>query len=211
MCRPETEEGEKVSRRKKNQGHGVESKLFSKFVQHSVNTYSFDSRTSPHQDADSTSDHQTNSHINAEEEEGPEFQSSPGLDCCFPWQVVQEQPSADDIKPGRKGLCPEVSARSSGKHKYSWTNRKCGPQSSRINSLNEMRTVGEQQQQQQQSNKEYLQNEADGHQRTERFLRVLYWEFEHMRMLLGSDLFVFSNEKHAAVSLHLLEIDRQVV
>ncbi|XP_024531751.1 uncharacterized protein LOC112346616 [Selaginella moellendorffii] len=42
------------------------------------------------------------------------------------------------------------------------------------------------------------------------FLRVLYWQFQNLRMLLGSDLLVFSNEKHVAVSLHLMEIKRQV-
>jgi hypothetical protein len=46
--------------------------------------------------------------------------------------------------------------------------------------------------------------------RAEGFLRVLFWQFQNLRMLLGSDLLLFSNEKHAAVSLHLMEIERQV-
>ena len=45
---------------------------------------------------------------------------------------------------------------------------------------------------------------------SENFLRVLFWQFQNLRMLLGSDLLLFSNEKHAAVSLHLMEIERQV-
>ncbi|XWS21909.1 hypothetical protein CRYUN_Cryun30bG0096400 [Craigia yunnanensis] len=42
------------------------------------------------------------------------------------------------------------------------------------------------------------------------FLRVLYWQFHHFRMLLGSDLLLFSNENYAAVSLHLWDVTRQV-
>ncbi|GJP39932.1 hypothetical protein CLOM_g24250 [Closterium sp. NIES-68] len=39
------------------------------------------------------------------------------------------------------------------------------------------------------------------------FARVVFWQFEHLRLFLGSDLILFSNEKHAAVSLHLVEVE----
>ncbi|GFP81364.1 calcium-dependent protein kinase 6 [Phtheirospermum japonicum] len=42
------------------------------------------------------------------------------------------------------------------------------------------------------------------------FLRVLFWQFHNFRMLLGSDLLIFSNEKYAAVSLHLWDVSRKV-
>ncbi|XP_078433876.1 erythroid differentiation factor-like protein isoform X2 [Wolffia australiana] len=42
------------------------------------------------------------------------------------------------------------------------------------------------------------------------FQRLLFWQFHNFRMLLGSDLLVFSNEKYVAVSLHLWDIARQV-
>ncbi|CAI9114766.1 OLC1v1015561C1 [Oldenlandia corymbosa var. corymbosa] len=42
------------------------------------------------------------------------------------------------------------------------------------------------------------------------FLRVLFWQFHQFRMLLGSDLLIFSNEKYVAVSLHLWDVSRQV-
>ncbi|KAJ7973929.1 Erythroid differentiation-related factor 1 [Quillaja saponaria] len=42
------------------------------------------------------------------------------------------------------------------------------------------------------------------------FLRVLYWQFHNFRMLLGSDLLLFTNEKYVAVSLHLWDVTRQV-
>jgi hypothetical protein len=65
----------------------------------------------------------------------------------------------------------------------------------------------------QQRESEYVQKDcpADGPQRPhDNYLRVLFWQFENLRMLLGSDLLLFSNEDHSAVSLHLLEIERQV-
>uniref|UniRef100_A0A7N0VNL3 EDRF1 N-terminal domain-containing protein n=2 Tax=Kalanchoe fedtschenkoi TaxID=63787 RepID=A0A7N0VNL3_KALFE len=42
------------------------------------------------------------------------------------------------------------------------------------------------------------------------FLRVLFWQFYNFRMLLGSDLLLFSNEKFVAVSLHLCDILQKV-
>ncbi|CAH9136770.1 unnamed protein product [Cuscuta epithymum] len=42
------------------------------------------------------------------------------------------------------------------------------------------------------------------------FLRVLFWQFHNFRMLLGTDLLIFSNEKYVAVSLHLWDVSRQV-
>lgn len=40
----------------------------------------------------------------------------------------------------------------------------------------------------------------------ERFLRVLFWKFRELQMLLGSDLLLFGNDQHKAVSLHLMEV-----
>ncbi|KAL0922770.1 hypothetical protein M5K25_006787 [Dendrobium thyrsiflorum] len=42
------------------------------------------------------------------------------------------------------------------------------------------------------------------------FLRVLFWQFHNFRMLLGSDMLLFSNDKYVAVSLHLWDVTRQV-
>ncbi|KAL7208888.1 hypothetical protein ACSBR1_030593 [Camellia fascicularis] len=42
------------------------------------------------------------------------------------------------------------------------------------------------------------------------FLRVLFWQFHNFRMLLGSDLLLFSNDKYVSVSLHLWDVSRQV-
>lgn len=55
--------------------------------------------------------------------------------------------------------------------------------------------------------------ESEWHRRigNDGFLRVLFWQFHNFRMLLGSDLLLFSNEKYVAVSLHLWDVTRQVV
>ncbi|KAH7568189.1 hypothetical protein JRO89_XS07G0255200 [Xanthoceras sorbifolium] len=54
--------------------------------------------------------------------------------------------------------------------------------------------------------------ESEKHRRVgnDEFLRVLFWQFHNFRMLLGSDLLLFSNEKYIAVSLHLWDVTRQV-
>lgn len=54
--------------------------------------------------------------------------------------------------------------------------------------------------------------ESEKHKRvsSDGFLRVLFWQFHNFRMLLGSDLLLFSNEKYVAVSLHLWDVTRQV-
>jgi hypothetical protein len=55
--------------------------------------------------------------------------------------------------------------------------------------------------------------ETEKHKRVSNdgFLRVLFWQFHNFRMLLGSDLLLFSNEKYVAVSLHLWDVTRQVM
>ncbi|XP_010478954.1 PREDICTED: uncharacterized protein LOC104757866 [Camelina sativa] len=54
--------------------------------------------------------------------------------------------------------------------------------------------------------------DSDKHRRggSNEFLRVLFWQFHNFRMLLGSDLLLFSNEKYLAVSLHLWDVSQKV-
>ncbi|KAM6545904.1 hypothetical protein CsatB_026640 [Cannabis sativa] len=54
--------------------------------------------------------------------------------------------------------------------------------------------------------------DSDKHKRVsdDGFLRVLFWQFHNFRMLLGSDLLLFSNEKYVAVSLHLWDVTREI-
>lgn len=75
-------------------------------------------------------------------------------------------------------------------------------------SLKKSSIVGEQQ-----KDPDYISNDSGNQKRPsgDSFLRVLFWQLEEIRMLLGSDLLLFSNEKHVAVSLHLWETERQVM
>lgn len=101
-----------------------------------------------------------------------------------------------------------VAAHQKGKTRVSlghYSHNRCG---ARFETVHKKRYAGEQQRE-----TEFVQKDcpADGPQRPhENYLRVLFWQFENLRMLLGSDLLLFSNENHSAVSLHLLEIERQV-
>ncbi|KAJ0242227.1 hypothetical protein HA466_0207200 [Hirschfeldia incana] len=54
--------------------------------------------------------------------------------------------------------------------------------------------------------------DSERHRRCGRneFLRVLFWQFHNFRMLLGSDLLLFSNDKYLAVSLHLWDVSEKV-
>ena len=44
----------------------------------------------------------------------------------------------------------------------------------------------------------------------EGFIRIVFWQFQQLRMLLGTDLLLFSNGHQGAVSLHLMEVEREV-
>uniref|UniRef100_A0A2P2J5X6 Uncharacterized protein LOC105108957 isoform X2 n=3 Tax=Rhizophora mucronata TaxID=61149 RepID=A0A2P2J5X6_RHIMU len=54
--------------------------------------------------------------------------------------------------------------------------------------------------------------ESEKHKRfsNDGFPRVYFWQFHNFRMLLGSDLLLFSNDKYVAVRLHLWDVTRQV-
>ncbi|KAJ4917780.1 hypothetical protein Rs2_03330 [Raphanus sativus] len=54
--------------------------------------------------------------------------------------------------------------------------------------------------------------DSEKHRRCGRneFLRVLFWQFHNFRMLLGSDLLLFSNDKYLSVSLHLWDLSEKV-
>ena len=43
------------------------------------------------------------------------------------------------------------------------------------------------------------------------FRRTVNWTFENMRMLIGSDLPIFGDEQHPAVSLRLRYFDQRIV
>lgn len=197
---PDIEEGEKIARRKKNQAKAMDRKLFSKFVQHSVHDEASEGPDSPRTcDSEGTSSGRRQPAGTVP----PGFGSSnPGR---VPWQVVEDSfsestscCSEDDVRrrpprANKKGKQRVVSRRNGCEGRLDFQKGKL---------------IREQQQ-----SSNFMPKDPDMPPRqtaSESFLRVLYWQFQNLRMLLGSDLLLFSNEKHAAVSLHLMEIGRQV-
>eukprot|EP00850_Spirogloea_muscicola_P006087 SM000028S10181 [mRNA] locus=s28:784272:790324:+ [translate_table: standard] len=53
-------------------------------------------------------------------------------------------------------------------------------------------------------------SESQGRPELEGFLRIIFWQFRHLRMLVGSDVLLFSSRDHSAISLHLMEIGAKV-
>ncbi|KAL3700287.1 hypothetical protein R1sor_018309 [Riccia sorocarpa] len=164
--------GGKIGRKKKSSTKSMESALFSKFVQHSMNGSFCDAESSS-------------------QSESQDSQSTSGFEEIVDHDVHTQSRS-------------RMAAQRKGKQRVS-----LGHHCRRNRVGGGGRFVGEQQRE-----TEFAETEcpSEGPQRppSEGFLRVLFWQFQNLRMLLGSDLLLFSNEKHSAVSLHLLEIERQV-
>ncbi|KAL2651557.1 hypothetical protein R1flu_019685 [Riccia fluitans] len=164
--------GAKIGRKKKSSAKSMESSLFSKFVQHSMNGNSCDAESSS-------------------QSESQDSQSTSGFEEIVDHDVHSQSRS-------------RMAAQRKGKQRVS-----LGHHCRRNRVGGGARFVGEQKR-----DTEFVESEcpSESPQRppSEGFLRVLFWQFQNLRMLLGSDLLLFSNEKHSAVSLHLLEIERQV-
>lgn len=198
-CRPDIEEGEKIARRKKSQAKAMEKNLFSKFVQHSVHDEGPDSPKT----CDSSEGTPKSSTRRQPPGTVPPGFGSLKSSKRVPWQVTEDSFSEST------SCCSEDDVRSRGskKGKQRVVSRRNGCEGG-IDFQKSSKFMREQQQ-----NSNFIPKDPDMPPRqsaTENFLRVLFWQFQNLRMLLGSDLLLFSNEKHAAVSLHLMEIGRQV-
>jgi len=204
MCnyRPDIEEGEKIARRKKNQAKAMEKSLFSKFVQHSVHDEGPDSpKTCDSREGTPTSSTRRQ----------PPGTVPPGFGSLkssgrVPWQVVEDSFSESTSCCSEEDLRSRSSSRASKKGKQRVVSRRNGCEGGI--DFQKGKFMREQQQ-----SSNFMPKDPDMPPRqsaSESFLRVLFWQFQNLRMLLGSDLLLFSNEKHAAVSLHLMEIGRQV-
>ncbi|CAN6440409.1 unnamed protein product [Victoria cruziana] len=169
---PGVEEGEKMSRRKKDKPKAMDPSLFLNFAMHSVRAEACD---------------------------------------CPPSQFMpSEESPSPTILPGhfKPGEGSYVSSRTPTDYDYSqgnhgntiWDDK----QNKRCDALERASKVDE--------NGRSSVHEPEKHRRltNDVFLRVLFWQFHNFRMLLGSDLLLFSNEKYAAVSLHLWDISRQI-
>ncbi|KAM1030417.1 hypothetical protein TB1_033632 [Malus domestica] len=107
----------------------------------------------------------------------------------------------NDVAPGGKSNCPEYEQVKGDDFfmakKKDKKNKGCNP-------VKKASQVGEKSRNSIQESEKHRRAGNDG------FLRVLFWQFHNFRMLIGSDLLLFSNEKYVAVSLHLWDVSRQV-
>lgn len=205
---PDVEEGENLVRTKKNQAKALEKSLFLKFAMQSVRAEACDCPVSHNSEGKSPSNF-TSESFNSESSSDFEDGSLDQHAHVGVWQYM-----VDDVMNKKKrtnGSTKSLNAGRRGpqndqKQRVSWSSsdRSSFP---RIDSLKKSSIVGEQQR-----DPDCIRNDSGNHKRpsSEDFLRVLFWQLEEMRMLLGSDLLLFSNEKHVAVSLHLWEMEQQV-
>lgn len=173
-------EGEKLIRRHSNQSKCADQSLFLNFAMHSVRMEACDCPPSHNV---STEDKSNNSVL-------------PGGNTPH---IVKQH---DDVVRG-EGYnsfteCSEVKDSFLWESKKNRRNRNCNP----VNKVASQ--VGEK--------PRSFMHESEKQRKvgSDNFLRVLFWQFHNFRMLLGSDLLLFSNEKYAAVSLHLWDVTHQV-
>lgn len=180
-CRPDVEEGEKLIRRHNNQTKSADQSLFLNFAMHSVRMEACDCPPSHRV----PSQEQSNSSV------------LPGLNA--PQFVGQHDNVVQHEGPNHCSGYAQL------KHDgLFWGNKK-----NKINKghdpVKKVSQVGEKPRSTMQESEKHKRAGDDG------FLRVLFWQFHNFRMLLGSDLLMFSNEKYVAVSLHLWDVTREVL
>lgn len=194
--RPDIEEGEKLIRRQNRQPKCADQSLFLNFAMHSVRMEACDCPPS----------HSTSS--------GEQFKSSIYSDECMSSDGslessnhMQGHHSSDGQREGivqgddytRQKEVPL----GDGKENLYWGKKKNNKHKGH-EAIKKVSEVKENPRCSVQESEKYRKVGEDD------FLRVLFWQFHNFRMLLGSDLLVFSNEKYVAVSLHLWDVSRKV-
>lgn len=179
-CRPDIEEGEKLIRRHNNQSKCADQSLFLNFAMHSVRMEACDCPPTHHV----PSEGQSNSSV------------LPGGKT--PHIVVQN----DDVVQAEGYNCHSDYSQV-GQDSFFWGSKK-NRRNKNHSPVSKASQVGEKPRSSMQESEKQRKGGNDS------FLRVLFWQFHNFRMLLGSDLLLFSNEKYVAVSLHLWDVTRQV-
>lgn len=194
-CRPDVEEGEKLFRRQNNQSKCADSSLFLNFAMQSVRMEACDCPPSHHT--------------------APKEKTE---SCALPGQDESRQ---DPLGTAGNSMRGHTSSRQSHQiadgedfnHCEEYSNVKQGDviwgkkKSKRRQGQNAVKKVSQVEENPScsvQESEKYRKVKDDG------FFRFLFWQFHQFRMLLGSDLLIFSNEKYVAVSLHLWDVSRQV-
>lgn len=190
---PDIEEGEKLVRRQSNQSKGADRSIFLNFAMHSVRAEACD--CPPSHNVPSKDQSSSTSLPGASESRKDSFVSS-----SYPKQSGKPQLYDGNQKEGVT-RCAEFSE--GDQDSFYWFDKQ-NKKANRHAAMKKTSQVGEKPRFSMQEPEKYKRVGNDG------FLRVLFWQFHNFRMLLGSDLLIFSNDKYVAVSLHLWDITRQV-
>lgn len=180
-CSPDVEEGEKLIRRHNNQSKCADQSLFLNFAMHSVRMEACDCPPSHH----------------VPSEEKSNTSVLPGRNTPH---ILEQH---DDVvrAEGYKGCSEYSQVKQDG---FLWGSKK-NRRNRNQSPVNEVASqAGEKPRSLVQESEKQRKPGNDS------FLRVLFWQFHNFRMLLGSDLLLFSNEKYVAVSMHLWDVTRQV-
>lgn len=184
-CRPDIEEGEKLIRRNNNPPKCADQSLFLNFAMHSVRMEACDCPPT---------------HTPSKEPQFESRESSPeSSDRPIQESTSYEQSGTSTQEEQSNPRCTYNELKK-GDCFWGKKNRKTKDQGSG----NKVSQVKEKSRYSVQESEKYRRASNDG------FRRVLFWQFHHFRMLLGSDLLIFSNDKYVAVSLHLWDVSRQV-
>ncbi|XP_039024513.1 uncharacterized protein LOC120157476 isoform X2 [Hibiscus syriacus] len=177
---PDVEEGEKLVRRHSNQSKRTDQSLFLNFAMHSVRMEACDCPPSHQAPLERQSD-----------------------SAALPRGETPNFVAENDNISRKDGIKHHSEYSQVKQDELFWGSKKVHRNKSR-NPVKKAAHVGEK--------PRCSVQESEKHRRVGNsgFLRVLYWQFHNFRMLLGSDLLLFSNEKYAAVSLHLWDVTRQV-
>ncbi|MCL7039795.1 hypothetical protein MKW94_025901 [Papaver nudicaule] len=190
---PDIEEGERLVRRHSSQSKAVDQSLFLNFAMHSVRAEACDVPPSQYP---SSGGHSNTSILPGSETRKDVFVSSD-----LPAQGDRSQYiRGDDNQNEGLNCCsdyPQVN-----RQKY-WGSKQ-RKTTNKHHAVKKSSQVGEKPRHPIQESEKYRRVGNDS------FLRVLFWQFHNFRMLLGSDLLLFSNERYVAVSLHLWDVARQV-
>ncbi|KAK6116641.1 hypothetical protein DH2020_049640 [Rehmannia glutinosa] len=192
---PDVEEGEKLIRRTNRQPKSVDQSLFLNFAMHSVRMEACDCPPSHN----TSSDEQFKSSIYPDE-----YMSSDGSlessDHSMRGHASYRQ--REGIVQG-EGYTHQQELPQAEKENLFWGKKKNKRHKGR-EAIKKVSEVKEKPRCPVQESEKYRKVGDDD------FLRVLFWQFHNFRMLLGSDLLIFSNEKYVAVSLHLWDVSRKV-
>ncbi|XP_043713086.1 uncharacterized protein LOC122661674 [Telopea speciosissima] len=194
---PDVEEGEKLVRRHNNQAKCADQSLFLNFAMHSVRVEACDCPPSKF----GPSEEQADSTILPGQYESRKgsFVSSNNPTQGDGSQYLGQ--GADGSQKARLRHCTEYS--NVNPDDFAWASKR-NKRNNRRDAVEKTSQVGEKTRCRVQESDKYRRVGNDG------FLRALFWQFRNFRMLLGSDLLLFSNEKYVAVSLHLWDVARQV-